>query len=152
MAETSEPLETLAGEDWRIIVDEADINSPTICYPDPTRRHALVGPLATVHVGCTESDEEGEEVLDLGGADGRNLVAVACLPQMVELLIWIKVHQNKLNPIHFDSQSENGRFMQGLQKRVDWILECVNDRDETMGAGEHGFERFRDYSAPAKQP
>jgi hypothetical protein len=136
-------FKSLADEDWRIVVDEAELNEPTICYPDPIRPRALVGPLVMIHVGSTVDNDEGEECLDLEGADGRNLAAVACLPQFAELFRWIGKGMSELNAVHFDSQHDYGRFMQELRARVDWITSCIDDRDETMNAGMHGFDRYR---------
>lgn len=141
-------FDSLADEDWRIVVDEHDINEPTICYPDPDRRGCMVGPLVTVPVGCTVENDDGDEVLDLEYASGRNLYAVACLPQLAGLLRWAKAGMESLNPIHFDEQTEHGRFMQELRQRIDWIETCINDRDSEIGGGSViGFERFKDYSA-----
>ena len=58
-------FDSLAEADWRIQVDEYDINLPTICYPDPDRPGFIVGPIASVHVGATVDDDEGDEALDL---------------------------------------------------------------------------------------
>lgn len=136
-------LAMLADEDWRVQIDECDINAPTIAYSDPDKPRCFVGPLVTVHVGSTVDDDEGNEALDLEGADGRNLAAVACLPQFAELLCWIELEQAKLNSVHFDSQNEYGQFMLELRERTRWIAACINDRQETMGPGMHGFDKYR---------
>lgn len=144
MSNDAKPFDSLADEDWRIMIDEYDVNEPTICYPDPDRRGAFVGPLAKVHVGCTVENDDGDEVLDLSGASGRNLYAVACLPQFAELLRWAKKEMGSLNAIHFDSASQYGRFMIELRERIAWIEACINDRDMEIGSGSGpvGFERF----------
>ncbi len=139
-------FDSLADEDWRIIVDEYDINEPFIGYPDPDRRGCFVGPLVKVNVGATIQSEEGIEVLELDGCDGRNLFAVACLPQLADLMRWTKQAMQKLNSVHFDSQHECGQFMQELRERVAWVEDCINARDTEIGntgGGSVGFERFQ---------
>jgi len=138
-------FDSLANEDWKIMVDEYDINKPSICYSDPDRRGAFVGPLAEVHVGATVENEDGDEVLELDGADGRNLYSVACLPHFAELFRWMRDGMNQLNSVHFDSQTEYGQFMRELRDRMEWIAECIDDRDMEIGAssGVIGFERYK---------
>lgn len=132
-------LFSLADEDWRAIIDECDLNEVEICYPDPAGRGRMVGPLVKVFVGSTTSDEEGEEVIDTEGADGRNLAAVLCLPQFASLFRWITKEYDKLGVSESD---EYNTFVDELKNRVDWIRQCVDDREETMNAGEHGFDRY----------
>lgn len=127
-------FDSLANEDWRIVVDEYDLNEPTICYPDPDHRGCFVGPLAMVPVGVTTEDDDGNDVLELDAADGRNLYAIACLPHFAELFGWIRAQAAAL------PESE---FVNGLMARVDWIETTINERDVQMGVGVFGFERFR---------
>lgn len=143
---------SLSDEDWRILVDEFDVNEPTICYPDPDRRGAYVGPLAKIPVGCTVENDDGDEVLDLEGADGRNLFAVACLPQFAELVRWIRAERAKIDqpsPLPIEALM---RFLRQLLERIDWIEQCINDRDMEIGAGSGpiGFVRFGEHRQPAK--
>lgn len=131
---------SLADEDWRIQIDENELTEPTICYPDPDRRGCFVGPLATVHVGTTVENEDGEEVLDLECADGRNLVAVACLPQIAKLFQWI---DNEYAKLGVSENEDYNNFVDALKDKVDWIRTCIDERPETLNAGQHGFERNR---------
>ena len=130
-------FDSLAEEGWRIQVGAYEIDEATICYPDPDRRGCLVGPLATINVGATVEDEDGEEVLDLEGADGRNLAAIACLPQMAGLFRWIRSEAGKLGVSEND---EYNAFVDELTDRIDWITACIDERPETMNVGLHGFE------------
>lgn len=134
-------FDSLADERWRILVDEHDLNEPTICYPDPDRRGCFVGPLAMVYVGATVEDEDGEEVLDLADSSGRNLAAVACLPKFAELFRWIDKQYAKLG---VSESEEYNNFVDALKDRVDWIRACIDDRQEMMNAGVHGFEDYRE--------
>lgn len=129
----------LADQDWRVNVDECDINEPTICYPDPDQRGRIVGPLATLHVGVTVEDEEGEEAIELDGDDGRNLAAVACLPQLAELCRWIDA---KYKALGVSADDEFNQFVDELKGRVDWIRDCIDGREPQMHPGLHGFERY----------
>lgn len=130
-------FDSLADEPWRIQVDDYDLNEPTICYPDPDRRGCFVGPLGMVHVGATVKDDEGEEMLDLEGADGRNLAAVACLPQIARLFRWIDTEYAKLG---ISENEQYNQFVDALKDKVCWIRACIDDRPETMTIGLHGFE------------
>ena len=134
-------LKDLASEQWRMIVDVGE-NTIDVCRPDPDRRGAWVGPLATVKVGMTEEDDDGDEVFDMTASDGRNAVAVALLPQFAGLVCWAREQLEALNAIHFDSGSESGRFHQDLREWLDWIIGCVDQRDERLADGTHGFHRF----------
>jgi len=153
-------FDSLADEEWRIQIDHYDLNEPFMCYPDPDDPRKFVGPLVTVHVGVTVKDEEGEEVLGMEGDDGRNLAAVACLPQFAELFRWIDRKYKELSirenietwPLKAAPGTIAGdyiTFADALKKRVDWITSCIDDRDETMNAGQHGFAKFREV---ARQP
>lgn len=135
-------FQSLSEEDWRVLVDEYEINEPTICYPDPVRRGCVVGPLVTVHVGATVDDDCGDEALDLSGADGRNLAAVMCLPQFAQLFKWIREEQKSLELPHPDPVARISRFYRELINRVDWIESCIDDRDEVMSTGMHGMARY----------
>lgn len=133
-------FQSLSDEDWRILVDEYELNEPTICYPDPNRRGAFVGPLAKVPVGCTVENEDGDEVLEIEGADGRNLYAIACLPQFAQLFKWIDDQYSNLG---VSGDDEYNRFVDELKTRVDWITACVNERDMQIGPSSNiGFSRF----------
>ena len=136
-------FDSLADEDWRILVDEYEINEPTICYPDPDRRGAFVGPLAKVPVGATVENDCGEECLELDGADGRNLYAVACLPHFADLFRWIASRYSTLGVSENDEYNE---FADELKDRVDWIRECIDERDmEIAVAGSTiiGLQRWK---------
>lgn len=150
----SATLDSLADEDWRFQIDADQINEPTICYPDPGRRGCFVGPLATVFVGATEENEDGDEVLCVSGADGRNLAAIACLPHFAGMFRWMRQEMERLNPIHFDRQSDYGRFMRELRDRMNWIACCIDERDAEsdggFGPGMHGFQRFEGSSPCTK--
>lgn len=130
----------LADEDWRIVIDD-EISEPTICYPDPSRRGAYVGPLARVYVGCTIENEDGDECLELDGDDGRNLFAVACLPQFADLCKWIDARYGKLG---VSENAEFNKFVDELKARVDWIREIIDTRTDEISedSGPVGFVRF----------
>lgn len=134
-------FDSLADEHWLIQIDERELTEPTLCYKDPDRRGFLVGPLVTVHVGTTIDDDDGFEVLDMEGADGRNLVAVACLPIFAELFRWIDQQYSKLGA---SENEEYNNFVDALKDRVDWIRACIDDRPATMNPGTHGFEEYRE--------
>lgn len=137
----AETFDRLANEDWRIMVDEYDINEPMICYPDPDRRGAYVGPLVRVQVGATVENEDGDECLELNGADGRNLYAVACLPHLAALCSWIDRNYASLGVSEND---EFNKFADELKARVDWIRALIDDRDMELAAtgGAVGFPRY----------
>ena len=135
-------FDSLADEDWRIQIEAHDINEPTICYPDPDRRDCFVGPLVMVHVGVTTEDDEGDDALDLEGADGRNLAAVACLPQFAQLFRWIDSQYDKLG---VSENAEYNTFADALKDKVDWIRSCIDDRPEILNVGQHGFATARDF-------
>ena len=137
-------FDSLADEDWRILVDEYDINEPTICYRDPDRWGAFVGPLAKVMVGATYESDDGDECLVLDGYDGRNLSAVACLPQFASLFRWI---ERKHPELGVSENDEYNAFVDELLNRVHWIRECIDERDAEIaatGAGASiGFARWK---------
>ncbi len=134
-------FDSLANEDWRIVVDEYDINEPTICYPDPDRGGSFVGPLAKVPVGATVENDDGEECLELDGADGRNLYAVACLPHFADLFRWI---ESRYSALGVSENDEYNAFVDELKDRVDWIRACIDERDMEIAAtgGPIGFQRW----------
>jgi len=138
---TMKTLKDLADQQWRMIVDVSE-NTIDVCRPDPDRRGAWVGPLATVNVGSTEEDDDGEEVFDMTASSGRDAVAVALLPHFADLVCWAREQLESLNAIHFDSGSQSGRFHRELRDRLDWIIGCVDQRDERLASGTHGFHRF----------
>ena len=131
----------LADQDWRVNVDLCDMNEPTIEYPDPDRPKRMVGPLVTLYVGVTVEDEDGDEALELDGDDGRNLAAVACLPQLAGLCRWIDSEVRKLG---VSVDDEYNQFVDALKDRVDWIKDCIDNRPPYMHAGQHGFDGYRD--------
>ena len=137
-------FDSLANEDWQIMVDEYDINEPMICYPDPDRRGAFVGPLVKVHVGATVEGEDGDEVLDLEGFGGRNLYAVTCLPKFAKLFKWI---DSQIYALGVSENDEYNKFVDDLQSRVDFIRSCIDDRDMEIGAHVlyNGTIGFSDY-------
>lgn len=136
----SATFDDLRDEDWRIQVDDYDLEEPKLCYPDPDDHRKLVGPLVTVHVGAITEDDAGEDALDMEGADGRNLMAVACLPQIAELFRWIRTEYESLG---VSESEEYSVFVDSLKDRIDWIAACVDERPETLNHGLHGLERFR---------
>jgi len=135
-------FDSLADEDWRILVDEYEINEPTICYPDPDRPGAFVGPLAKVPVGATVENDDGEECLELDASDGRNLYAVACLPHFADLFRWIV---SRYSALGVSENDEYNAFVDELKDRVDWIRECIDERDTEIAAtgGSIGFQRWK---------
>lgn len=135
-------FDSMADEDWQIRVDGFDLNEPSICYPDPDRRGGFVGPLAVVYVGATV-ELDGEEVLDMESADGRNLAAVACLPQMAQLFRWIIQAYSDLGVSEND---EYNAFVDELIDRVQWIRNCIDFRPDMMNVGQHGFIRYPESS------
>ena len=132
-------FDSLADENWRILVDEYELNEPTIYYPDSDRPGFIVGPIASVHVGATVDDDEGDEALDLEGEDGAILAAVACLPQIANLFRWIDAEYYKLGGIE---NGEYDSFVHGLKVRIDWIRDCINKRPKVLNVGQHGFTSF----------
>ena len=133
-------FDDLASEDW-LIMQGDDITEPTIGYRDSTRRSAYVGPLVKVMIGCTIENDDGVECLDLEGADGRNLYAIACLPQFAELFRWITKQYAKLGVSESD---EYNKFVDELKDRVDWICATIDDRADEIceDSGPVGFVRF----------
>lgn len=120
-------LRDLATEDWRIQCSSDDAEAQ-IVQPDPDRRGRWVGPLATIPMGCTEMCDDGEgdyDVILLDNQDGRNLFAVAALPQFARLVCWAMDELEQLNGIHFDSTSESGRFHRELRNRCKWLEQLI---------------------------
>lgn len=133
-------FDDLADENWLILQGD-DITEPQIGYREKNRRGAYVAPLAKVMVGCTIENEDGVECLDLDGADGRNLYAIACLPQFAELFRWITKQYAKLGVSESD---EYNKFVDDLKARVDWIRACIDDRTDEIceDSGPIEFVRF----------
>lgn len=130
-------LRNLAGEDWRIQCSADDVEAQ-IVRPDPDRRGFWIGPLARMPMGSTEIiptefdwDEEHETTL-LDDQQGRNLFAVAALPQFARLVCWTICELDTLEGIHFDSAQEAGRFHRELRNRCKWLAELIDDRGRTM--------------------
>lgn len=109
-------FENIADEDWQIVVDKYDLNSVMICRPDESRRGVFIGPMAVINVGCTIETDEGDEVLDLSGEDGRTLFSIACLPHVAGLFRWIKKRYTELGVAESE---EYNRFVDELMVRVD---------------------------------
>lgn len=140
-------LQDLATADWRMLIDpNTDENEVSIVRPDEGRPGALVGPLATVFMGVTFSDDEGEDKIDLTGEDGLVLRAIAMLPQMAELCCFIRNGLGELMAIVANDEHAAAlrRFCRELKAREEWIREGVSDRDEDMPAsGMHSVSRYR---------
>jgi len=136
-------LRNLADEEWRIRIMAEDAEAEVV-RPDPSRRGFWIGPLARMPMGSTEivsagvdGDDEYEATL-LDDQQGRNLFAVAALPQFARLVTWAIRELDKLNGIHFDSATESGRFHRELRNRCEWIAQTINDRGRTMDDTEPG--------------
>jgi len=153
MNEPSRPkLEDLASESWRIQIDDAEAEA-NIVMIDKDRRGAFIGPLATVPAGCTElvvgEGGDGDYVTNLmDDADGRNLYAVAALPQFARLVCWIENELEKLGGIHFAASSKEGRFHRELKNRCEWIKQLVDERERTMDNGTHLLMSFDEAVEP----
>jgi len=131
-------LAKVAEWDWRMHYDPSeDPNIVLFLAPDRRRRGAWIGPLVNVPMGMTTRDDDGEEMLDLEGVDGALLYAVAAVPQLARLVTWAHEAIEKLNPIHFDSATEAGRFNRELRERLRWLVTMVAQRDETLSEGYH---------------
>lgn len=129
-------LKDLAGEKWRYRIDELDEHAELVRV-DKTNPRARIGPLASVALGVTEEDEDGNVVFCLDGEDGRNLVLVAALPQFAGLIVWAEEQLRTLNGIHFDSATEGGRFHNELARRLKWLRGLVDERDAHADEGEY---------------
>lgn len=135
-ARTSD-LRELASQDWQACIRDYDINDVEICYPDTDRRGCYVGPLMTVNMGMTFENEDGDEVVDLGGMDGVTLTAVMCLPQFARLVTWADDELRKLTTIEPSGENrDTGAFLAELRARVDWLIEAIDGRDTSTGFGE----------------
>jgi len=133
-------LADLAQQDWRYVVSE-DGDEVELVRPDPDNPRRLIGPLATVSVGVTSEDDNGDMVLLLDHDDGRNLVAIAALPYFAELVVWAEAKLAALNCIHFDSTTEAGQFHHALKARLEWLRKAVDERDVAVGEGEYGLRK-----------
>lgn len=137
-------LDKLADEKWRIFVDECEPNEPYIGYPDPDNRGRVVGPLIKVMVGDIEENEDGDEVLIIDGDEGRNLLAVACLPQFAGLLRWLESEYQKRDVSNSD---DTKRFFAQMKARINWIRDSIDKRDMDIGPTDGsmgiGFEHYR---------
>lgn len=130
-------LKELAAEDWRLRIETYDAEA-TIVRPEPGG--TWIGPLATMTIGMMTDDEDGE-VACMDNQDGRNMVAIACMPQFAELVTWAIAELYKLNPIHFDQQSDYGKFTTDLDRRLHWLRALVDERVETLAGGTHELGR-----------
>lgn len=129
----------LAKQEWRFQVDVANAEA-TIVRPDPDNPRLRVGPLATLPLGMTGEDDDGEPCAFVDdNCDGLNLFAIAMLPEVARLIAWATNGMAKLTAVHFDSAHDYGRFMRELRRRVAWIKEGVDARMATLSDGEHGF-------------
>lgn len=129
----------LAASQYRFLVNEHDINDVEIMRPDKESRGCFIGPLATIPVGYTEENDEGDEVLDLTGEDGMILYAVAALPFFAELVCWTNSQLDEIGNSPIPAE-----FIKGLRSRALWLQHLIDERDITVGAGTHGFHKFRD--------
>ena len=125
-------LSELAREQWRVMVDEHDINDVDIVRPDPQQRGAFIGPLAEVMVGLTVDNDEGEEVLDMTTRGGRTVMMLTALPHFAELVCFIR-----------DADAGDAeRFIREVKRRAQWLSEAIDERDEEMGPGVHGLHGY----------
>lgn len=133
-------LKELAAEDWRLRIETYDAEA-TIVRPEPGG--TWIGPLATMTIGMMTDDEDDEdgEVACMDNQDGRNAVAIACLPQFAELVTWSLDEMSKLNPVHFDQQSDYGKFTTDLDRRLHWLRALVDERAGTLADGAHELGR-----------
>lgn len=125
-------LSELAREQWRVMVDEHDINEVELVRPDPDHRGAFIGPLARVMVGLTVENDEGEEVLDMTARDGRTVAMLAALPFFAELVCFIRDNDG----------GDVTRFIREVKRRAQWLSEAIDERDEEMGPGVHGLHGY----------
>lgn len=127
-------FDELADQRWRILLEADDINEPSIQAVDPDRRGCFIGPLAVIPVGATTEDSDGIEMLETDSDDGLILAAVACLPQFAELFRWVR---------NAFGDAPRSPFVDELLDRVCWIEACIDDRDDALYPGQHGFESYR---------
>lgn len=156
---TDTDLDRLAREDWRM-QPCASVAEARIVMPDRDRRGCWIEPIAEIPTGCTETvidDGTGPDVLStyettlINNIEGRNLYAIAAIPQMARLITWAMNEMCKLNPIHFDSQNESGRFMRELRNRMNWIRESIEKRDRTLDDGTHKLMTFDEAVDPHRR-
>ena len=127
-------LRTLAEEEWRIQIDDIDYNEAFIVRPDKERRGTWIGPLATIHLGMTTSDDNGDDAIDLDCQDGRNLLAILLLPQFAELITWADDEMSRIiNQIGGGELPD--AFLRDLKKRVEWLRGAVDQRGEIITGG-----------------
>ena len=139
----AEELSLLAAAKWRIRSSAADA-SAKIVRPDLSRRGVWIGPLATVPLGSWQYsiDEDNDAEADLRCEDGRNLFAIAAVPQFARLVEWALAEIEQLNPIHFDSANQSGRFMRELRNRCEWLSELITTRKDSIPEGDHRLMSF----------
>lgn len=131
---TSEWLER--NQQWFGQIDRLDMNHATIQRRDQEKKGCWIGPLATVPIGMTEDDDDGEQVACLDeGEDGITLWLVLLLPQIADTLMWIKDALSLMNGIHFDKATDAGEFHCELRRRVELILGEIEDRPARIGPG-----------------
>lgn len=130
-------LRALSQEDWRIQIKAEDAEA-IIVTPDTERRGWWIGPLVDMPMGSQETvspefdgDEEYETTLT-EGSEGRNLYAVAALPQFARLVVWALDKLGELNGIHFDSTNDSGRFHRELYNRCRYLAELIGNRQRTL--------------------
>ena len=130
----------LAKQEWRFAVD-VDNAEATIVRPDPDNPRLRVGPIATVPLGMTGEDDEGEPCAFVDdNLDGLDLFAIAMLPEVARLIVW--ANEKLARPFNTDVATEH--FLKELRRRVAWIKEGVDARVATISDGEHGFGRMSD--------
>jgi hypothetical protein len=76
-------------------------------------------------------------VADLGGADGRNLYAIALLPQFAGLVEWVLAEIARMSGMAMSSFTEHGRFVQELRQRAQALADAVDERPDTLADGIH---------------
>lgn len=131
-------LADLATEDWRFQL-VPDCNEVEFVRPDYERRGCYVGPLVRMALGATCDDGEGNDAADLAGEDGRNLYVIALLPEFARLVTWGLDELGRLNAIHFDQNTEAGRFNVRLRSRLEVLRAAVDARPAIVTPGMHGM-------------
>jgi len=133
-------LRTLAKEDWRIKIDDIDENEVAIFRPDIEKRGAWIGPLASVFLGMVVDDGDGGDAFSLDCQSGRNLYAVAMLPQFAGLVTWIDGELKRIMKQIGDELPD--AFLRELKDRIDWLIEAVDRRDESMSEGTYNLMSY----------
>jgi hypothetical protein len=138
-------LAELAGEKW-YFQPSLDDDNADILRRDKNGR-SWIGPLATVPLGEKFEDEaDGDEAFFIEGEDGRNLYAVAALPQFAALVTWAREELKRLDETYSDSAktltgeaAENRKFREALAERLAWLTKLVDERDPEMYEGDYSL-------------